>query len=189
MEADGNGEFMDGVNYDRNGSNDSAGNGEVEEKDEEVEAAKAEARNEERVYLAARELDHAITALLQLETVDTAKQMAANEWLTQFVTKPFAWTAALSVAFPPEHYDGVGRLMEVRYFTLNILLGKIRADWIQLGSDDAWEIYQTVLGQLPSNLDDSWFASRLLVLVSAAAAVAGEEAIVEVNLSPAFSVN
>ncbi|CAM6089834.1 unnamed protein product [Calypogeia fissa] len=162
MEADGNGEFMEGVNYGRNGNDDLPTREGDEEEDEEVAAAKAEARDEQK-----------------LENVDTAKQVAANEWLTQFVAMPFAWTAALSVAFPPEHYSGVGRSMEVRYFTLNILLGKIRSDWIQLGSDDAWEIYQTVLGQLPSNLDDPWFASRLLVLVSAAAAVAGEEAAIE----------
>lgn len=85
-----------------------------------------------------------------------------------------AWSVSLYLAFPPEG-SGLGLQQEVRFFSLNLLLSKIRTDWLNVAAADAREIYDVLLRQLPLNHHDIIVGARLCVVVAAAAALAGAD--------------
>lgn len=126
----------------------------------------------------ASDLENAICALLD-SSGDQEKLRFANQWLNNFVRTPLAWTVTLYLAFPPTN-SHLGNQQEVRYFALNLLLSKVRNDWVQLSREDAQEIYETLKKQLPSIGDSHQLSSRLSVVVAATAGVAGEVATYEV---------
>lgn len=121
------------------------------------------------------EMDSAIVAILH--GTDNSFRQEANKWLTSFCENPEAWTVALHVAFPPPN-DSVGRNPDVRFFALNVLLGKVRQDAIQLAEDDVAEVYGVLLRQLAESPRGP-VRSRLCVLVAAMATLAGPDACIE----------
>ena len=130
------------------------------------------------VLAGAKEMENAITALLH--DPNPAARSAANAWLTAYCGQPVVWTVVLYLAFPPEGV-GVGSASDVRFFALNVLLNKMRADWGQLSPDDAWEIYEALMRQLPGSANDPVLRSRLCIVIGAAAAVAGAHVCYEVS--------
>ncbi|EFJ25412.1 hypothetical protein SELMODRAFT_414075 [Selaginella moellendorffii] len=128
---------------------------------------------EEELAKNAGMLEAAIAAALDAR--DAQRQQEANQWVSAFVSRPQMWTVALYLAFPPDG-SALGRSAEVKFFVLNLLLSKLRSDWVQLDEIDAHEIFDLLLWQLPKNVGDRIVASRVCVVLSAAAAVAGGEA-------------
>lgn len=121
---------------------------------------------EMKIETKACELDRAISSLLQYHNLH------ANEWITRFVTLPSAWAVSLYLAFPPPQ-SASGKAPDVRFFALNLLLSKIRSDWSQLPAEDAQEIYEVLMRQLPIDLENRMVGARLCLVVSSAAALAG----------------
>lgn len=122
-----------------------------------------------RLEAEACELERVISSLLQTH------DPRANESITNFVTLPRAWSVSLYLAFPPPG-SGVGAAAaEVRFFALNLLLSKIRGDSSQVPAEEAQEIYEALMRQLPLNLENRMVGARLCLVVSSAAALAGAD--------------
>ena len=68
---------------------------------------------------------------------DPGLQSQANQWITEFSSKPEAWQAALSFIDPssPSH---------VSFFCANVLLSKARREWSSMGSDQRTAISELV---------------------------------------------
>ncbi|GJP55257.1 hypothetical protein CLOM_g14226, partial [Closterium sp. NIES-68] len=129
--------------------------------------------DEQSLLAGAKEMEAAISALLH--DPDLTKRQAANDWLNTYCGQPVVWTVVLYLAFPPPG-AGVGGAADVRFFALNILLNKMRSDWGQLSPEDAAEIFETLVRQLPAALApgmDPVVRSRLCIVIGAAAALAG----------------
>jgi transportin-3 len=114
------------------------------------------------------ELDRAITSLLQFHDPQ------ANKWINDFVALPRAWSVSLYLAFPPPG-SAAGVSLDVRFFSLNLLLSKIRGDQSQVPAEEAQEIYEALVRQLPLNLGNQMVGARLCLVVSGAAALAGAD--------------
>lgn len=114
------------------------------------------------------ELDRAITSLLQ------SHAFQANNWINDFVALPRAWSVSLYLAFPPPG-SAAGGSPDVRFFALNLLLSKIRGDQSQVPAEEAQEIYEALVRQLPLNLGNRMVGARLCLVVSGAAALAGAD--------------
>lgn len=127
--------------------------------------------SDEELFAAAQQMEAAITTLLH--NPDPLRQQEANHWLTASCGQPVFWTIALYLAFPPAHRPSMNNLGgDVRFFALNILLSKIRADSDQLSMEAATEIYETLVRQLPT-ITDPVVRSRLCIVIGAAAALSG----------------
>lgn len=133
---------------------------------------------EQRLQKAASELQAAISTVLFTNS-DPSQLRLANEWMTGFLASPLAWSVSLYLAFPPQGC-GLGFQQEVRFFSLNLLLSKIRTDWLNVAASDAREIYNVLLRQLPLNRHDAVVGARLCVVIGAAAALAGTDTCYEV---------
>lgn len=141
----------------------------VGDKMEENNLADEELRLQER----AQELQTAIITVLFSQN-DPSQLRMANAWMTSFLASPLAWSVSLYLAFPPP-VSNLGLQQEVRFFSLNLLLSKIRTDWLQLTPKDAREIYDVLIRQLPFNRHDKIVRARLCVVLGAAAALAGAD--------------
>eukprot|EP01018_Ginkgo_biloba_P031867 Gb_04128 [translate_table: standard] len=131
-----------------------------------------------RLYERAQELESKIKVLLLSK--DSLHLKAANEWLNGFISTRGTWTVSLYLAFPPEG-SILGREQDVRFMSLNMLLTKVKTDWLQLPAADAEEIYDVLMRQLLINRHDTLLCARFCVVLSAAAALAGEAACYHVN--------
>ncbi|KAG0601884.1 hypothetical protein M758_11G145300 [Ceratodon purpureus] len=114
------------------------------------------------------ELDRAINSLLHTHDPQ------ANDWINNFVTLPRAWSVSLYLAFPPPG-SAAGGSQDVRFFALNLLLSKIRGDQSQVPAEEAQEIYEALIRQLPLNIGNPQVGARLCLVVSGAAALAGAD--------------
>eukprot|EP00897_Mesotaenium_endlicherianum_P007712 jgi/Mesen1/696/ME000109S_10921 len=133
------------------------------------------ASNEEeesrKVHEGAVQLEAAVKALLF--SPDAEQRQLANAWLSSFCQEPRAWSVALYFVFPP---PGVAAASDdARFFALNIVLSKLRADWSELSVADAGEIFEAVLRQLPGVAAGGLLRSRLCLVIAAAAAVTGAD--------------
>ena len=133
--------------------------------DEDAAQAELETR---ALEVEACELDRAIISLLHTHDPQ------ANEWINNFVTLPRAWSVSLYLAFPPSG-SAAGGSQDVRFFALNLLLSKIRGDQSQVPAEEAQEIYEALIRQLPLNIGNRQVGARLCLVVSGAAALAGAD--------------
>ncbi|KAH7441186.1 hypothetical protein KP509_03G028200 [Ceratopteris richardii] len=140
-----------------------------------------EREEERRLFKTASELQAAISTVLFSNT-DPSQLRLANEWITAFLASPIGWSVSLYLAFPPQGCD-LGLQPEVRFFSLNLLLSKVRTDWLNIPPTDAREIYEVLLRQLSLNCHSPVVASRLCIVVGAVAPIAGVDTCYELVTS------
>lgn len=130
-----------------------------------------EREEEQRLQKTAGELQAAISTVLFANS-DPLQLRLANDWIVGFLASPLAWPASLFLAFSPEGC-GLGIEQEVRFFSLNLLLSKIRTDWLNIAASDAREIYEVLHRQLSLKCHSAVVSSRLCVVIGAVAPIAG----------------
>ena len=145
-----------------------------------------ETDEDKMLHKRAEELESAISTILFCHDgansikSDQSHLRAANEWITNFLSSPLAWPTSLYLSFPPNG-SSIGKLQEVRFFSLNLLLSKIRNDWINVPPQDARQIYEVLLRQIPLNHREAMVGGRLCIVAAAAAALAGADTCYEVE--------
>ena len=104
-------------------------------------------------------------ALYALFGNDPIAQTQANQWLTDFASKPEAWQASLSLLDPSNP-------SQIAFFCANILLTKARRDWTETSPSDRMAITQQASAQLTalSAAPASAVVSQRLALALAAMA-------------------
>ncbi|MCO5569522.1 hypothetical protein L7F22_023235 [Adiantum nelumboides] len=140
-----------------------------------------EREEQQRLQTTAGELQAAISTVLFTNN-DPTQLRLANDWIIGFLASPLAWPASLYLAFPPQGC-GLGIQQEVRFFSLNLLLSKIRTDWLNVTASDAREIYEVLLRQLSPKCHNTAVASRLCVVIGAVAPIAGADTCYELVAS------
>ncbi|GBG81304.1 hypothetical protein CBR_g31980 [Chara braunii] len=120
-----------------------------------------------------------------LRDSDPERRKKANEYITTLAADPAGWRVTFALALGPDDAPTTKRAetgnmvaepsaipADVRFFALNMLLSKVRLDWMQLSPADAQDLFEGLLRDVPRT-EDSLVRSRLCIVVGAVAALAG----------------
>lgn len=90
-------------------------------------------------------------AILALYSSYGAEQQQANQWLNSFQHQPAAWEACVQLL-------DLNQGAEVCFFSANMLLAKVRAEWFKLSQDQQHQI--NTLLRWGAAVSHAWAAGR-----------------------------